>query len=43
MLVRRHVLPRLRIHDEDSHFSAPMVHSVMVFYGLAVAVSVFET
>jgi hypothetical protein len=46
LLVRRHVLPRLRIHDEDSHFSGAMVHSVMVFYGLAVAliaVNVFET
>ena len=45
-LVRRHVLPRLRIHHEDSHFSGAMVHSVMVFYGLAVAliaVNVFET
>jgi len=46
LLVRRHVLPRLRIHHEDSHFSGAMVHSVMVFYGLAVAliaVNVFET
>lgn len=46
LLVRRRVLPRLRIHDEDSHFSGAMVHSVMVFYGLAVAliaVNVFET
>jgi hypothetical protein len=46
LLVRRYVLPRLRIHDEDSHFSGAMVHSVMVFYGLAVAliaVNVFET
>src|ERR1700757_2458281 len=46
LLVRRRVLPRLRIHDEDSHFSGAMVHSVMVFYGLAlalIAVHVFET
>jgi hypothetical protein len=46
LLVRRRVLPHLRIHDEDSHFSAAMVHSVMVFYGLAlalIAVNVFET
>ena len=46
LLVRRLVLPRLRIHEEDSHLSGAMVHSVMVFYGLAVAliaVSVFET
>jgi hypothetical protein len=46
LLVRRLVLPRLRIHGEDSHFTGTMVHSVMVFYGLAVAliaVNVFET
>ena len=46
LLVRRRVLPRLRIHDEDSHFCGAMVHSVMVFYGLAlalIAVNVFET
>jgi Protein of unknown function (DUF4239) len=46
LFVRRRVLPRLRIHDEDAHFSAAIVHSVMVFYGLAVAliaVNVFET
>src|ERR1700758_5763644 len=45
LLVRRHVLPRLRIHHEDAHFSGAMVHSVMVFYGLAlalIAVNVFE-
>jgi uncharacterized protein DUF4239 len=46
LLVRRRVLPRLRIHDEDAHFSGAMVHSVMVFYGLAlalIAVNVFGT
>ena len=46
LLIRRHVLPRLRIHHEDAHFSGAMVHSVMVFYGLAlalIAVNVFET
>jgi len=46
LLVRRRVLPRLRIHDEDSHLTGTMVHSVMVFYGLAlalIAVNVFET
>jgi hypothetical protein len=46
LLVRRRVLPRLRIHHEDSHFAGAMVHSVMVFYGLAlalIAVNVFET
>lgn len=46
LLVRRHVLPRMRVHAEDSEFSGAMVQAVMVFYGLAVAliaVSVFET
>ena len=46
LLVRRHVLPRLRVQHEDAHFSGAMVHSVMVFYGLAlalIAVNVFET
>ena len=46
LTVRRHVLPRLRMHAEDSHFSATVVHSIMVFYGLAVAliaVSVSQT
>jgi len=45
-LVRRYVLPRLRIQHVDSQFSGTMVQSVMVFYGLAVAliaVSVFES
>jgi hypothetical protein len=45
LLVPRRVLPHLRIHEEDSHFSAAMVHSVRVFYGLAlalIAVNVFE-
>jgi hypothetical protein len=45
LLVRRRVLPRLRINEEDAHFSGTMVHSVMAFYGLAVAliaVNVFE-
>ncbi len=46
LVIRRRVLPRLHIHDEDAHFSGAMVHSVMVFYGLAlalIAVNVFET
>src|SRR5260370_442171 len=46
LLVRRRVLPRLRIHHEDAHFSGAMVHSVMVFDGMAFAlmgVNVFET
>jgi Protein of unknown function (DUF4239) len=37
LLVRRFILPRLRIHIDDSHFSGSMVQCVMVFYGLAVA------
>src|SRR3954471_8926776 len=44
--VRRRVLPRLRVHSEDSEFSGAMLQSVMVFYGLAVAliaVSVWQT
>jgi len=45
-LVRRRLLPRLRIQVEDSEFTGAMMQSVMVFYGLAVAliaVTVFET
>jgi len=37
LLVRRFVLPRLRIHTADSEFSGSLVQCVMVFYGLAVA------
>ena len=46
LVVRRRVLPRLHIQAGDSHFIGTMVHSVMVFYGLAVAliaVNVLET
>lgn len=45
-VVRRFLLPRLRVSGEDSEFSGAMVQAVMVFYGLAVAliaVSVWET
>lgn len=45
-LVRRHVLPRMKINAEDSEFSGTLVQAVMVFYGLAVAliaVGVFDT
>jgi hypothetical protein len=45
-LTRRFVTSRLRISHEDSEFTGTMVQSVMVFYGLAVAliaVSVWET
>ena len=37
LVVRRHVLPRMRIQAEDSEYSGTMVQAVMVFYGLAVA------
>src|SRR5262245_52759260 len=46
LLVRRRVLPRLRIRSEDSEFGGAMLQAVMVFYGLAVAliaVSVWQT
>jgi len=46
LLVRCCVLPRLRIHSEDSHFAGAILHCVMIFYGLAVAliaVGVWET
>lgn len=45
-VVRRHVLPRLRVHIEDAEFGGAMVASIMVFYGLAmalIAMNVFET
>ncbi len=46
LLVRRRVLPRLRVESSDSEFTGAMMQSVMVFYGLAVAliaVTVFQT
>jgi hypothetical protein len=46
LVVRRHVLPRLRVQVADSEYSGAMLQSVMVFYGLAVAlisVSVWQT
>jgi len=46
LMVRRLLLPRLRVHQGDSEFTGAMLQSVMVFYGLAVAliaVSVFQT
>jgi Protein of unknown function (DUF4239) len=45
-VVRRRVLPRLRIDAADSEFSGAALQAVMVFYGLAVAliaVSVWQT
>ena len=46
LLVRRVVFPRLRVEAGDSEFTGAMLQSVMVFYGLAVAliaVTVFQT
>src|SRR4030095_4424497 len=46
LLVRRYVLPRLRVKESDSEFVGAMVQSVMVFYGLAlalIAVNVWQT
>lgn len=46
LVVRRRVLPRLRVAGADSEFTGAMLQSVMVFYGLAVAliaVTVFQT
>src|SRR3954452_15593663 len=46
LLVRRFVLPYLRVTEGDSEFSGAMVQSVMVFYGLAlalIAVNVWQT
>jgi hypothetical protein len=46
IVVRRRLLPRLRIGAEDGELNGSIVHAVMVLYGLAVAlimVSVWET
>ena len=46
LAVRKWVLPRIHVTHSDSHFVGPIVHSVMVFYGLMlglIAVNVFET
>ena len=46
LVFRRWVLPRLRVSSEDSEYSGAMLQSVIVFYGLAVAliaVSVWQT
>jgi hypothetical protein len=46
LVVRRMLIPRLRVQTGDSEFTGAMLQSVMVFYGLAVAliaVTVFET
>jgi hypothetical protein len=46
LFVRRRILPRHRIAEGDGHFTATMVHSIMVLYSLTVAliaISVWET
>jgi hypothetical protein len=40
LVVRRYILPKLRIQDADSGFCGAMQQAVMVFYGLAVALIV---
>lgn len=43
---RRRILPRYQITEGDGHFTSTMVHSVMVFYALTVAmiaITVWET
>jgi hypothetical protein len=45
-VVRRRVLPRFHLAEEDGHFISTMVHSFMVFYALTVAmiaITVWET
>jgi Protein of unknown function (DUF4239) len=44
--MRRRVLPRIQFTEEDAHFTSTMVHSIMVFYALTVAmiaITVWET
>jgi len=46
LIARRFVLPRLRVTVADSEFSGAVVQSIMVFYGLAlalIAVNVWQT
>src|SRR3954447_17911259 len=46
LLVRRFMLPHLRVTEADSEFSGAIVQSIMVFYGLAlalIAVNVWQT
>lgn len=46
LLVRRYLLPRLLVKESDSEFTGAMVQSIMVFYGLAlalIAVNVWQT
>ena len=43
---RRRILPRFQFSEEDGHFTSTIVHSVMVFYALTVAmiaITVWET
>ena len=46
LLVRRFLLPHLRVKESDSEFVGAVVQSIMVFYGLAlalIAVNVWQT
>ena len=46
LLARRRILPRFQFTEEDGHFTSTIVHSVMVFYALTVAmiaITVWET
>src|SRR6266850_7662673 len=46
LVVRRRLMPRFRLEGGESDFTGAMLQSVMVFYGLAVAliaVNVFQT
>ena len=46
VIVRRWLLPRLRVQPADSEFSGAMLQAVMVFYGLAlalIAINVWQT
>lgn len=46
VLVRRRILPRFQIVEGDGHFTGTLVHSIMVFYALTVAmiaITVWET
>ena len=46
LFARRRVVPRFQFTEEDGHFTSTVVHSVMVFYALTVAmiaITVWET
>jgi hypothetical protein len=46
LVVRKRLLPKIQVTHQDAHFIGTLVHSVMVFYALVlalIAVNVFET